>query len=71
MFYRIIKWERESDMHFAIEKRTGKPFSAAASVAGLCAKNTDMIYAVIAHCNLVSALPSFFIFIFLSSLSEL
>ena len=57
--------------HFAIQKRTEKLFSAATSVAGLCAKNTVMIYAVIVHCNLASVLPSFLIFIFLSFLSEL
>jgi len=55
LLYRLIKWKRESDVSFVTENRK-KPFSAASSVAGLCAMNTDVKYALIAYNNFASTI---------------
>jgi len=51
------KMEKRQRCFICDKKQDKKSFSAASSVAGLCAMNTDVKYALIAYNNFASTLP--------------
>jgi len=51
------KMEKRKRCFICDRKQDKKPFSAASSVAGLCAMNADVKYALIAYNNFASTLP--------------